>query len=275
MIVSAPRVTCNSAWSHGRGAIVARAIDRYDETVQPSGTARESRRTAGDAMDAQTRFDAVPPPSALSARRCAALLAGSAAGGAGRREARRDAILLGGSRRVHLQFRPAGRRAPLAVALSPTAPAATGRARRAGPNAKSDSGRATGTAFVVNGDGYLVTCAHVVHGGTAFQGQDRAKGEMPATVLEGRSQAQPGAAEGRRVGAARCCPSATRKRSSWPRRSEIIGFPLSGTLGDSIKVASGRVGRRGRARGGSGSSSSTPQSIPAIAAGRWSTTAAK
>ncbi len=101
------------------------------------------------------------------------------------------------------------------------------------------SGTATGTAFVVNSNGYLVTCDHVVRGGTQFTvkvGNDTHVAKVLQLDRECDLALIQIPASGLPV-----LPLGDSKKVELAQEVRVVGFPLSDVLGNSIKITSGSV----------------------------------
>ena len=100
-------------------------------------------------------------------------------------------------------------------------------------------GSGTGTAFVVNKDGYLVTCAHVVHGGTKFMVK-LGDNEVAAKVIEVDTEHDVALLQIplRNLPA---LPLGDSHKVQLAQQVRVVGYPLSDVLGSSIKVTSGSI----------------------------------
>lgn len=99
--------------------------------------------------------------------------------------------------------------------------------------------KGTGTAFVVHRDGYLMTCAHVVKGGTRIDVQ-LGSNTYRATVVELDKQHDLAIlkvdANGLPV-----LPLADSDKAELAEEVRAVGFPLSDVLGQSIKITRGSI----------------------------------
>lgn len=104
---------------------------------------------------------------------------------------------------------------------------------------KGPSATATGSAFVVHADGYLVTCAHVVRGASKVTVKLGEKTLTAKVLAEDRSSdlalLQ---VEGKGLPA---LPLADSDKVEQAQEVRAVGFPLSDVLGSSVKVTSGTV----------------------------------
>ncbi|MGD0900572.1 MAG: trypsin-like peptidase domain-containing protein, partial [Thermoguttaceae bacterium] len=114
------------------------------------------------------------------------------------------------------------------------------RPRKAG-NADLDheSGTATGTAFVVNSNGYLITCDHVVRGGTQFTVK-LGNATHVAKVLQCDRECDLALLQVPASGLT-ALPLGDSQKVELAQEVRVVGFPLSDVLGQSIKVTSGSV----------------------------------
>lgn len=105
-------------------------------------------------------------------------------------------------------------------------------------NQREETG--TGTAFVVNNNGYLVTCAHVVRGGTKFLvklGQT----ELPAKVLEMDRDHDLALLQVLPTSGLTVLPLGDSQKVQLAQTVRVVGYPLSTVLGNSIKITSGSI----------------------------------
>jgi hypothetical protein len=109
----------------------------------------------------------------------------------------------------------------------------------AGASALARSSTATGTAFVVTADGYLVTCAHVVEGSTrrlVQLGDKTYEANVVALDVPHDLAVLQIAGKGLPV-----LPVGDSSRVQLAQEVRVIGFPLTTMLGSSIKITSGSI----------------------------------
>ncbi len=100
-------------------------------------------------------------------------------------------------------------------------------------------GMATGTGFVVNANGYIMTCAHVVEGGTKIE-VDLGSQTYAARVVESNPQRDLALIQ---ISARNLpvLPLGDSSRVELAQQVRLVGYPLSDVLGTSVKVTQGSV----------------------------------
>ncbi len=104
---------------------------------------------------------------------------------------------------------------------------------------RGSSGVATGTAFVVHRSGYLLTCAHVVHGGKEFTVK-LGDNETPATVIEVDAEHDLALLQVTTTGLTPL-PLGDSRKVQTAQEVRVVGYPLSDVLGSGVKVATGSI----------------------------------
>lgn len=100
-------------------------------------------------------------------------------------------------------------------------------------------GGGTGTAFVVRADGYLVTCAHVVHGATSVTVQWNGQ-TLPAKVLATDYACDLALIHIEQNGLP-VLPLADSEQVQLAEEVRVVGYPLASMLGNSVKVTTGTI----------------------------------
>ncbi|MGA2064245.1 MAG: trypsin-like peptidase domain-containing protein [Thermoguttaceae bacterium] len=101
------------------------------------------------------------------------------------------------------------------------------------------SGTGTGTAFVVNSNGYLITCDHVVRGGTKFTVK-LGDATHVAKVLQTDRESDLALLQISTSGLT-ALPLGDSQKVELAQEVRVVGYPLSDVLGSSIKITSGSV----------------------------------
>ncbi len=112
-------------------------------------------------------------------------------------------------------------------------------ARKKLPSSSNEKQSATGTAFVVNEAGWLVTCAHVVDNGTTVRVRLGEK-EFPAEVV-GSDAVNDLALLKIKADNLKPLPLAPSNGVELGQEIRCVGFPLTDLLGKSVKVTRGAV----------------------------------
>jgi len=110
---------------------------------------------------------------------------------------------------------------------------------QAGANKGEESGAGTGTAFVVNAGGYLVTCAHVVHNATKITVHLGDK-DYPAEVNAYDPQKDLAVLHIAAAGLP-SLPLCNSDNVELGQDIRAVGYPLSDMLGETVKITRGTV----------------------------------
>ena len=114
---------------------------------------------------------------------------------------------------------------------------AASRAARRGPRPVQRKG--TGTGFVVNANGYLITCAHVVEGASKIEVAVAGR-VLPGTVLAIDHEQDLALVRIQASGLA-TVPLADSEAAELGGEVWAVGYPLSSVLGDNIKTTRGTL----------------------------------
>ena len=112
-------------------------------------------------------------------------------------------------------------------------------ARPASEVLPEEESEGTGTAFVVSGDGYLVSCAHVVEGATRIE-VTLADKQYPARVVDWNKQRDLALLRIEANGLPELRLGAT-KDVELAQEVRAVGYPLTDVLGQSVKITRGTI----------------------------------